>query len=134
MTRPMSVRTTVVAVAASALLIAACGGDDDAGEGSTEAFCELVAEPVSPDASDDDVAAQIEALTAAAPSEIADEMETLSDLFTSLQGIDLETASEDDLAAFDTALAEFQPLSAELEAWTVDNCPGIDEGVFSTTG
>ena len=132
MARSARVRAAA-AVVGVASLIPACGGDDEAGDGTDE-FCDLVAEPMSGDATDDEVADQMAALEAAAPPEIAEEMSALADLFASLQGIDLENASDEDLASFDTALAEFQPLSAELEAWTVDNCPGIDDPPIATTG
>lgn len=117
-------RTTATVIATAALLLAACGGDDAAGA-DDERFCELLAAPMSEDDTEDDLAEDLDALVEAAPDEIADEMQRLSELFTELQEFDFATATDDEIADVEAVLEEFDPLSADVEAWALDHCDGV---------
>lgn len=118
------IRTTATVIGAAALVLAACGGDDADG-GDSERFCELIAAPMSEDDTEDDLAEDLDALVDAAPGEIADEMQRLSELFAELQAFDFAAATDDEIADVEAVLEEFEPLSADVEAWALDNCDGV---------
>jgi len=126
-----NVRTIVAGALLGSLVLAACGGDDDSASGSTEEFCSLVATELPDDATDADVLANIEAIAAAAPSEISDEVNEVATAFGTLQAIDLETADEETLAEFEILLARLDELGPDLEAWATENCPDVPPGFFT---
>jgi hypothetical protein len=35
------------------------------------------------------------------------------------------TASQDEIAEFETLIEEFEPVSDRLDAWTIENCPDL---------
>jgi len=126
-----NVRTLVAGALLGSLALAACGGDDDSASGDTEEFCSQVAVEVPDDATDAEVLANIEAIAAAAPSEIADDMNELATLFAQAQDIDLETADEQALADFEGIVARLGELGPSLEEWATENCPDLPPGALS---
>jgi hypothetical protein len=129
------------------LMLTACGSDDDAdatpaavtsGEADAETepasdeatgggdFCAALEEYGS-DASDDALAdvAELERLASIAPSEISDDMQRLAELTSQMMDFDEMTASEDEIAEFGSLITEFEPVSARLGAWTLENCPDL---------
>ena len=133
------------------LMLTACGSDDDADatpaavtSGEADAETEAETEPASDeatgggdfcaaleeygsDASDDALAdvAELERLASIAPSEISDDMQRLAELTSQMMDFDEMTASEDEIAEFGSLITEFEPVSARLEAWTIENCPDL---------
>jgi hypothetical protein len=128
-----------------ALTLASCGSDDDADStpaavtsadvdaepASDEAtgggdFCAALGEYAA-DVSDDAISdpAELEQLASIAPSEIADDMQSLAELTSQMIDFDEMTASEDEIAEFESLITEFGPVSARLDAWTIENCPEL---------
>jgi hypothetical protein len=129
------------------LMLTACGSDDDAdatpaavtsGDADAETepasdeatgggdFCAALEEYAN-DASDDELAdaAELERLASIAPSEISDDMQRIAELTSQIMFFDDLTATEDEIAEFESLLAEFEPVSARLDAWTIENCPDL---------
>jgi hypothetical protein len=123
-------------IGAGVLVLAACGSDDggSSGEGggrSAEAFCAQLADSATDStATDEEVLANLQAAADAAPSEIADEMNTLVDVFGELQEMDLAEATDEGMAAFQDLLPRLEASAAELETWAVENCPDLPEDFF----
>jgi hypothetical protein len=138
-----------------ALALTACGSDDEADatpaeqasgdatsedDAATEAaetdappaaagggdFCvalETYVDDVNPDPMAD--VAELELLASIAPSEIADDMERLAGMTAQMYDFDEITASQDEIAEFETLIEEFEPVSDRLDAWTIENCPDL---------
>lgn len=89
-------------------------------------FCAALADYTA-DVNDDPIAdvAELEQLADVAPSEIADDMQSLAELSAQIYDFDEMTASEEEIAEFEAVLAEFEPVSARLDAWTTENCPDL---------
>ncbi len=99
-----------------------------AASGSNEEFCNALAEyierPSDPDGADDP--AELQPVVAVAPPEIAADMQLMVTMLTEMFEFDGMTASDDEIAEFETLVAEFEPVSEKVEAWTTENCPGLD--------
>jgi hypothetical protein len=89
-------------------------------------FCAALAEYAS-DVSDDELAeaADLERLASIAPSEISDDMQRLAELTPQIMFFDDLNATDDEVAEFESLLTEFGPVSARLDAWTIENCPDL---------
>ena len=127
---PRSIRISAV-LAVAALSLAACGDDDDASGGDADAFCTTLAELAdAPDGGDEENLALLREVGESAPSEISDEWDALVTGFETLQNLD--TATEDDIADFEVALAEFDEANVAIEAYALENCPDLPPEFFST--
>jgi hypothetical protein len=134
-----STRILIALTACGSLALAACGSDGDGDSGSgggddVEAFCAALAESVESDVettAEEDLE-QLQAIADSAPGEVSDAMDTVVDIFEQLQGIDFETATEDELAEFEELLPTFEEATAEVEDYARDNCPDLPDDFFST--
>jgi hypothetical protein len=132
-----SSRILVALAACGSLALTACGsdGDGDSGGGDdVEAFCAALAESVESDVettAEEDLE-QLQAIADSAPGEVSDAMDTVVDIFEQLQGIDFETATEDELAEFEELLPTFEEATADVEDYARDNCPDLPDDFFST--
>jgi len=138
--RPRAPRPTRILIgltACGSLAFAACGSDGDSGSGGgddVEAFCAALADSAEsdPDTTEAEDLEQLRSIANAAPGEVSDAMDTLVDIFDQLQSIDLETATEDQLAEFEELLPTFEEATAEVESYARDNCPDLPDDFFST--
>jgi hypothetical protein len=137
-----------------ALALNACGNDDDAGatpagedtpataaEAATSAletsetaayeeFCTALDVYIQNAPGPDEEAdpADFEPVVAAAPPEIADDMQDMLEAMVQISAFDLETASEEQGAEFEATIAAFDPLAAKMQTWATENCPDIEPG------
>jgi len=114
------------------LALAACGSDDGGGGGSTEAFCnEIVAlAESSDDMTDEQNVAALQSLADATPGEISGDMDILVEVFEELQALDLETATDEEMADFEAMVADLDEASANVEAYAEENCPDLPADIF----
>lgn len=112
------------------LMLAACGSDG--GGGSTEAFCtEISALTESPDGgTDEENLAALQAVADAAPGEISGDVDTLVEVFGQLQAVDLEAATDDEIAEFENLVADLDEASVNIETYAEENCPDLPAGIF----
>ncbi len=122
-------RRAIAVAATTTLALAACGSD---GGGSTDAFCEEI---VALDESDADTTeeqnlAALQALAAAAPGDISDEMNQLVDAFEQVQAFDAESASEDEMTDFLALAGSIDEASTAVEEFAAENCPDLPADFF----
>jgi hypothetical protein len=131
-TRP--IRCSIALAAATTLALAACGSDGGGGGGSTEAFCEEIGSLADSDVETTEAQdlAALQAVAAAAPSDISDEMNQLVDAFEQVQSFDAETASEDDMTDFLALAGDIDAASTAVEEFASENCPDLPADFFST--
>jgi hypothetical protein len=118
--------------AGAALASSACGGDG--GGGDLEAFCEqieILAEPGT-DTTEAENLAALRAVSAVAPSEVSDQMNELVRVFEQVQSFDPETATENEMIDFLSLADGVEQAGADVEAYAIENCPGLPAGIFST--
>jgi hypothetical protein len=143
----------VAPLLAGVLALTACGSDDDAeatpaaasedGESTDDAaatdeaestgggdFCAALEAYIESDTGPDAMAdaADIAELAAAAPDEIADDFQSLADLTAQLAAFDEMNATDDEIAEFEAAVADFDPVATRIEEWSAENCPDVDFG------
>lgn len=97
---------------------------------SSEEFCTALGDYIENAPGPDEEAdpADFEAVVDASPPEIAENMQEMLKVMVQLSEFDEMTASGEEMADFEAAAAAFGPLADTAQAWSAENCPGVEVG------